>query len=300
MTIQEAGTQILNDNPGKFYIFCGEEYGIKFRYIEKLKQHYKNYAEAETVEEILGLMRKKRLLPLQPKVYVVRYDESFLSSLKDNTADQISKTNIIGTIVCIYEQNKHKTKCNKYLPDYTVTFDAVNPTFIKKYLEKDFPNLPDACLNTAIKLRNDYMGAYHICESMQYSGMYVDDTQAMIKAFSSTVATEDNSFRYAFAAKNFRMCVNILDEYTGELSSLFYTMLMALIELERVITTPKTKSDLGRYVKAWNFNSVYWAFMHIYDELKQSRSSQSYNVYDRIVYLLSICQYRDIPALGAI
>ena len=50
MTIQEAGTQILNDNPGKFYIFCGEEYGIKFRYIEKLKQHYKNYAEAETVE----------------------------------------------------------------------------------------------------------------------------------------------------------------------------------------------------------------------------------------------------------
>lgn len=300
MTIQEAGKQILTNQPTKFYIFCGEEYGIKFRYIEQLKQHYGSISEVNTVDEVISLMRKKRLFPLQPKVYVIRYDDTFISSINDKTADLIASTNIVGTIVCIYEQTKHRTKCNKYLPDYTVTFDPVNPTFIKQYLESDFPNLPTTCIDMAIKLRGDYMGAYHICESMTYAGMYVDDTVAMVKAFSSTVATEDNAFRYAFAAKDFNLSLHIIDEYTGELSAMFYTMLMALIELERISCTPKCKSDLGRYAKLWSANSIYWAFMHVYNELRQSRSGVSYNVYDRLIYLLSIMQYQEIPALGVI
>ena len=297
MTIQEAGKQILNNQPTKFYVFCGEEYGIKYRYIEQMKQYYGDSSEAETVNDILGLMRKKRMFPLEPKVYVVRYDEAFLSSLNDKTAAEIEKTNIVGTVVCIYEQNKHRTKCNKFLPDYTVTFDPVNPTFIKQYLESDFPHLPPTCIDTAIKLRWDYMGAYHICESMQFAEMYVDDVVAMTRAFSSTVAAEDNVFRYAFAAKDFSQCLQILDEYTGELSSLYYVMLMALIELERVLSS-KAKSDLGKYAKAWDINSIYWAFMYVYDELKKSRSCLSYNIYDRIIYLLSVFQYQTVPQLG--
>ena len=37
LTIQDLGTSILNDNPNKFYIFGGNEYGIKERYLSILK-----------------------------------------------------------------------------------------------------------------------------------------------------------------------------------------------------------------------------------------------------------------------
>ena len=40
MKYNEAAVQILNGNPGKFYIFAGTEYGIKELLLEKLEKHY--------------------------------------------------------------------------------------------------------------------------------------------------------------------------------------------------------------------------------------------------------------------
>ena len=101
-TIQEVGLQILQGTPGQFYVFCGTEYGVKLRYIDILTKHYNgNCVNASSVNEVLNLMRKKRLIPLDPTVYVVRYDDEFLSSLSDKTGDEIAHTNIAGTLVCI-------------------------------------------------------------------------------------------------------------------------------------------------------------------------------------------------------
>ena len=38
--IQDVGTEILQNTPKKFYIFVGEEYGIKMKYIEILSKHF--------------------------------------------------------------------------------------------------------------------------------------------------------------------------------------------------------------------------------------------------------------------
>ena len=75
LTIQEAGSQILKGNPGKFYVFVGTEYGIKEKYLLHLVKHYGNVKEVESVKAVMDLMTKKHLIPLEPAVYIIRYDE---------------------------------------------------------------------------------------------------------------------------------------------------------------------------------------------------------------------------------
>lgn len=300
MTIQEAGKQILTNNPSSFYIFCGEEYGIKYKYIELMKSHYGKYTESSSVNDVLSFMRKKHLFPVKPQLYIIRYDESFISSIDAKTADMISNTNILGTIVCIYDADKHLRKCMKHLESYTVEITKVNPEFIKQYLVSDYPDLPTECIDMAIKLRDDYMGARNICESMKYAGDYIHDTKSMILAFGSINDNDSTLFRTYFASKNFSGCLYVIDNFNGDLNSLFYVMLNALVELERILGNPKAKSDLGRYQRSWNISNVYHAFTHIYDELKKSRNCLSYDIYDRLIYLLSICFCNDVPQLGVI
>jgi ABC-type antimicrobial peptide transport system ATPase subunit len=104
LSIQEAGQQILRGNPGKFYIFVGQEFGIKTKYLESLVNHYNGeYVEIESVNDVLSMMRTKHLIPLTPKLYIARYDEDFIQSISDSTFKNIESTKIIGTIVCIYE-----------------------------------------------------------------------------------------------------------------------------------------------------------------------------------------------------
>ena len=97
LTIQEVGTEIMQGTPRSFYVMTGSEYGIKRMYIQYLKDHYKNYKEADTVDSVLTTMSTKHFVPLVPTVYVVRYDESFIASLSDKTASRIKNTNIVGT-----------------------------------------------------------------------------------------------------------------------------------------------------------------------------------------------------------
>ena len=40
LSVQDVGTQILGGNPGKFYVLCGTEYGIKKKYIDVLNSYY--------------------------------------------------------------------------------------------------------------------------------------------------------------------------------------------------------------------------------------------------------------------
>lgn len=303
LTIQEAGTEILGDKPKSLYFFGGEEYGIKCKYIDHLREYYKAWQEMPTVSEALAVFKKKQLLPLPPKLYIVRYDDTFISELADKVVKQISKLKIRGTIVCLYEATKAVAKCNKYFPDNTVSFDPINPTFIKQYLKSDFPQLQDGAIVEAVRLHADYRGAYNICiglsalDEITLSGM---SSRQVNETFGYDISASDTQLRQAFAARNVYTISSLLDTYIGDKNQIFYIWLAAMLELEKLLVNPKQKSDLGQYVAYWDLQSVYYMFHHIYNELSTSRSVLSYNVDDRLLYLALLLQYRPIPAVGVI
>ena len=73
-----------------------------------------------------------------------------------------------------------------------------------------------------------------------------------------------------------------------------------MLELEKLIVYPRQKSDLSQYVKLWDIQSVCNMFRHIYNELKTSRTSLSYNIDDRLQYIALLLQYNPIPQEGVI
>ena len=135
ISIQELGLSILGQEPKKLYILGGTEYGIKDKYIDHLTQFYGGLKyEYPQVSNVIDTMSVRHLVPLKPALYVVRYDESFVSSINEQLASKLKACKIIGTLVCIYSDSKHIAKIDKFLPEYTGQVDAVNPKFIEKYL----------------------------------------------------------------------------------------------------------------------------------------------------------------------
>lgn len=303
LSIQDAGTEILGDKPRSLYIFGGNEYGIKVKYIEHLSSFYQKSQDYDTVADVLAIFKKKQLIPLQPKLYIVRYDDSFITDLSERFIKQFSKLKIVGTIVCLYENVKAVNKCNKYLPDNTVLFEPVNPVFIKQYLQKDFPELSEKAISEAIRLHSDYMGAYNICIGLNtLSNMDIESitSEKVDETFGYNASASDIQLRHAFASKNLYACSELLDKYESDKNQVFYVWLSTMLELEKLITNPKQKSDLNKYVKQWDIMSVYNMFMQIYHQLDVSRSVTYYNIDDGLLYVALLLQYETVPALGVI
>jgi hypothetical protein len=300
LSIQQAGMEILGDNPKKFYVFGGTEYGIKCKYIEHLKEHYKAMVEVEAMGDVLTLFKKKQLIPLLPKLYVCRYDSDFISELSEKTTKQIDRLQIKGTVVCIYEDSKIIAKCNKHFPDNTVSFDPINPVFIKQYLLKDFPNLQEKAIDDAIRIHPDYMGAYNICLSLNTLSDTVISSlssEVMDETFGYDISVTDLQIKQAFASRNYYECESLIENYKGDKNQIFYILLATMLEVEKLIVNPKQKSDIKDCLKLWDVESVYNTFMHIYHELDNSRNYLSYDIDSRLIYLVSLLNYRPIPML---
>lgn len=302
ISLQDAGTQILGGNPGKFYILLGEEFGVKCKYIEAMTTVYGSRVEATSVNEVLSLFKTRHIVPLQPKLYVVRYDESFVSGLSDAVAKQVKSAKIVGTVVCIYENAKHTAKLDKYLGDYTVMIDKVSPQFIRKYLHSDFPHLPDRLINIAVSIAANYGHAQRICASMANA-----DTQDIFKLtdieisrlFGYMDTATEQEIKRGVAGRNFNYLAALVDKFDGPVDSLLYAILSTMLELDANMDSPRRQSDLREYTKRWTREDVYYMFVQTYEVLKQLRSSSVGDPKNLLIYLLGLLQFQSIPSLEA-
>lgn len=298
-SIQEVGTEILENRPKTFYIFAGQEYGVKMKYVEILAKHFGSKIEAESVESVFNIMRTKHILPLQPAVYVVRYDEAFVSSLSETTKMNISSSKICGCIVCIYDQPKHVSKLNKYLEDYIVSIDSVNSNYLSKYLHSDFPGLNDRFIDIAIKSSSDYNQAKNICRCMMNAPteqMYALSDSDIANIFGHVNLLSDSAIKQGVASRNFNYLVYVIDNYDDDLNNVLYTILSTMIELDKCMDSTYAQSDLRPHVKSWKREDVYNMFMNTYDMLVKSRTLSISDTKDMLIYLISLLKFNTIPS----
>ena len=299
LSIQEVGTEIMKGTPRSFYVMTGNEYGIKRMYIQYLKNHYKSYKESESVESILTTMSTKHFVPLQPTVYVVRYDESFIASLTDKTFSRIRNINIIGTIVCLYESEKHTGKVEKYLGDYTVHIEKVNSVFIKKYLKKDFPDLPDHCIDASVESCADWYEAELMCRAMMYddiNDLYNKSKQELKFSFGKVQELDEKLVKSIIASKNFGRLLYLMEKKEGDEDSVLYSILSTMLELEKISTNKYVESDLRPYLKNWPLKEIYNTFMQTYQQLINLRSIAS-DAKNILMYLITLMQFSEIPSV---
>lgn len=297
-TIQEVGLEIFNNSPAHLYFFVGSEIGIKEKYIELIRAYYGDSVSANSLTDIFKMMNTRHLVPLKPKLYVVRYDEEFISSLNDKTAKDISNLNIIGTIVAIYENGKVSAKLDKYLGNYTVPVERVADNFVESYLQQDFPELTKRYIEIAVKHSSNYGQAKNICRSLsscdrKYLSKMTDEQIADLVGY--TRLSTETQIKYGLASRNIPYLMNVIDKFDGEADSIIYTMLSTLIELEKINGRKYTESDLKEYSKCWDLEDIYNMFMQCYSCLKTLRSASVAEPKNLLYYIASLLAYRPIP-----
>lgn len=298
MQIQEVGKQILSDNPTKFYVFCGDDYGIKFKYIQKMRNRYGFIEEFNTVSEAINKFQIKSILPKPKRLYIVRYDDEFLSDMSDKTESLISDLDIPGTLVCIYESEKSTKKCMKYIPQYTVEINHVNKSLVYKYIQSDFPDMPESILRSISILALDYSNAYNICNCLTHSNSINSISEDIIKTvFGCKQQADDSTIRYGIASRNFSFTMSAIDNYSGNLDSVLYIILSTMLELDKVLCNKFCKSEYRKYSNRWSHADVYNMFSQTYEQLNAIRSDFD-SPYNAVLYLISLLQFQSIPDLN--
>lgn len=297
-TIQEVGTEILTKDPQKLYVMVGPEYGIKMKYVKLLKEFYGELKEVPTVKEVLNMMSKKHLVPIKPCVYIVRYDESFVQSLNEAVRKRIQQLNILGTLVCIYDNAKHAAKLDKFLPEYTVSVDTVNSKYLEKYLHQDFPGIADRFVNIAIECSSDYGQAQSMCRAMKCinpADLYKLSDSAIGELFGHHSTSTESQLRKGIAARNFKYLVSVIDGLE-DMSNVYYVILQTMIDLDKLKDSKYGQSDIRDYAKNWTREDIYHMFTHTYAELKKSRT-YSMDISLSVIYLFSLLQFTKVPSL---
>lgn len=290
----------MSDSPKYLYIVGGSEYGIKDKYIDTLTQLYGKKEEYPSVSDLIDFLSVKHLVSVPPCLYVVRYDESFVSAASAALAQKLKSLKFKGTIFCVYHDPKHLSKLDKFFPDYTCTIEAVNPKFIEKYLHSDFPHLDDRSIKIATQCSTSYGHARTICKSMIHANpeLLARMTEGQLKKlFGCEDVTGEEDIQLAIASRNFNTACRLLDKYEGDYDKLIYTVLQTMIELEKVKTSKYASSNLKEYAKFWKLEDIYYLFMNGYEELTKLRSNTSSDAKSSLIYLFGLFTFKDIPSV---
>ncbi len=295
--IRDAGTEVfVYHKPRKFYAFCGEEYGVKLRYMaEIIKTHGGKSTLFDSVRSVMTMLNAERIFQLEPTTYIIRYDQSFIKDLDADSSYEIDSLDFDGTVIVLYESDSDLKKCEKWIPEYTVKFDPVNRDFLKKYLEQDYPDLGYSGIEIAVGIGHSYIGAQMICESLSNLDFSANAGQIRY-ALSPRFFASTSAFRNGVAARDFRYCVQIMESSEDDAYSFLYAILNTMLEIEKCIGNEKAKSWASRYVGNWTSYDAVTVFSNAYRALKESRTLLSYDVKAAIIRILSSMRFS--PAIA--
>lgn len=284
VTLQEAGKRILSGNPDKFYIFCGEDYGIKKRYLQNIVASYDGRVQiCDTVDSVLNLMSHKHIIPLEPKAYVVKYDDSFISNLSDKYAKRCSESKIIGTLVVFVDNEKHSKKCDKYFPNCAIDFVKTNPKFVFKYLVDDYaPLVPEDTIKQIVEMCKDYNSADIVCEIASRVSKPQEFTDIQ-RFYYDADFSDSKLMRQLIANKKFTESIDILDKLPS-CESAYYAILSALLDLE------KSSNN------CWSNEDIVNMYNQVYNQIALSRK-YTIDIYNSVVYLLALMRFEHIPSV---
>lgn len=301
LSIQQAGLEILGNNPRSIYFLCGSEYGVKQKYIEHLKNLYKgNYVYADSLVDLLKSFTRKSLIKPTASLYVSRYDSDFVKSLDAAYAKKVLSLNVSGCIVAVYDDEKQFKKLDKMFPENTAYLEAVTAEHCFKYLKSDFPKLDDRYIHLAV---NNCTGGYGqakiVCEQMNSIRTklhHIDDAELLSTFGICKAATEKQMMLYA-AARNFEGVMYVVDNFDDDLSFLINGMCHVAIELDKAMDGRVKDSPYTKYKKYWTRPDVYNFFEQCYTQTLKLRSATAGSAYSSLVYIASLLNFKQIPSV---
>lgn len=296
LTIQDVGLSIFGDTPKKLYILGGPEYGIKEKYIEILTDKIGPKAEYECVTDVIRLMSTYQLIPLDPQVYVVRYDKDFVSSINKDLAEKVLNLRVAGVLVLIYEDDKDIHKLDKYFPDNIAVINPIDDKHMSKHLRQDFPDLDKKTIEAVVQVAENYYQAKNICRCLFVVQDKIKLTkQQIVSLFDLKTTYSNEALQIAIANRDFRSLIDIAEHYESDPQLILYQILRVMVEIDKCFDGKYVNSPIKKYAKNWTRPDVYYMFQHTYEAIKALRSGCTVDIQDLIVYLGALMKFKEVP-----
>ena len=292
ITIQDGVRQIYSDNPKSVYFFTGPEYGVKLQYIQVLADKCGNQIEEyNSISQVIETFNKKSLIPRPNKVYIVRYDKEFISKISLD----VLKIKIPGYLVCLYQDDSDEAKLDKAFPDNVLRVNYLTPAISLKHLSKEFDNLPEMLIKSIIGLSSDFYSAKIMCQAASYlpkDVMHNISKSELEALFGYEIKHNTETFKVAIASRDFKVAIQEIEAYEGDLSLLIYDMLSTFLEISKVLEKSYSDSFVKPYINKWSSKSVVSMFNIAYEQLDMLRNYSTYSPYVSLMYICSLLQFK--------
>lgn len=292
ITVQDGVKQIYSDSPKPVYFLTGPEYGVKLQYINVLASRCNDQIEEyPSVLNFIDTFKKKSLIPRTNKVYIVRYDKEFISKISLD----ILKVSIPGHLICLYQDDSDEAKLDKVFPDNVLRVNKLTPAIELKHLSKEFESLPELLIESIIEISPDFYSAKLVCNSISYlpKNIIHNISRSDLKSlFGYSVEHDSMSFKTAIASRDFKLAVNEIESYEGDLSLLLYDVLSTLLELFKVCEKNYSDSFVKPYVQKWDRASIVNMYNEVYSQLDMLRNYSTYSPYISLMYICSLLQFK--------
>lgn len=239
--LEDLKTELLNDQVNSFYVFYGEDYGIRRHYIQKISTYFKQVRYLDNCELITNLTMSKSLFRIK-QLLIVHSDLEFCRQSETFINTFIHRLGTDYTVILVYEEPLENTTLFKKFGDYITYFPVVQDAIAKEFVESELNLFNDSIENLAydcgnvynnILLESDkiknYASANNLSEQNAYESLY-NKQQLLNKQeeFSSYIFMNDillgNFSNVAYWTSIIR---SNPDKFFISLTSIFYDYLIA-------------------------------------------------------------------------
>lgn len=152
--LENLKKDILNNKIESFYVFYGEDYGIRKHYIDKLKTYFDRVTVVDSCEDISNSIVAKSLFKLK-ELYIVYNDEEFakLSKMKIQTFINRLKDK---TLILIYEEPLDSSVLFKEFSSYITYFPVVQDNIALEFVDSEMKLMEESKKDIIFDCKNNY------------------------------------------------------------------------------------------------------------------------------------------------
>lgn len=154
--LEDLKRDILANKIENFYVFYGEDYGIRKHYIEQIKKSFNGKAKyMEACDKIQVNSKTTSLFDNGKQLYLVYNDVEFANSKSNIIDDFISKLTD-DTVILIYEEALESSSLFKDFDQYITYFPEVQDNIGKEFVNSEVKLTDSDVENLAFNCRNNY------------------------------------------------------------------------------------------------------------------------------------------------
>lgn len=131
--LQDLKQEILEGKINNFYVFYGEDYGIRKHYIDKLSTFFPSTITADKFEDIRDIIVSKSLFSI--KRLIVIYDDRNFAKSSNEVISTFIKRLKDYCVIFVYEEELPNTNLFKNFSDYITYFPIVQNNIALEFVE---------------------------------------------------------------------------------------------------------------------------------------------------------------------